>query len=237
MPECHSTNDVALERCQQENPTEGTVIFTDNQTAGRGQRGNAWFAEPGKNLTFSLILKPSFLAVRHQFQLNIILSLAVHDFLSKTLPDVRIKWPNDILVNNKKICGMLIENSILGQTIRYAVCGIGLNVNQRQWPEERITAMAMVTHQDYDLKSVLASLLECIEVRYLQLRSGNHHETRQEYLDRLIGFNHPQQFITADGTLQGMIVGVDEEGQLQVQTEDALRTFRPKEIQVSSTEA
>src|SRR5690348_13137008 len=98
MPECHSTNGEAL-RLLQDNPpvAEGTVIITDNQTAGRGQRGNTWESEPGKNLTFSIILKPTFLHPKDQFKLNMCVSLALHDYLTSQLQDVKIKWPNDMM--------------------------------------------------------------------------------------------------------------------------------------------
>src|SRR5262249_40524297 len=107
---------------------EGTVVITSNQYAGRGQRGNEWNSEPGMNLTFSVLLKPSSLSVKNQFFLTIIASLSVFDFLKeKQVGDLKIKWPNDILVYKKKICGMLIENSILGETINQSIIGVGLN--------------------------------------------------------------------------------------------------------------
>ena len=131
MPECHSTNDEASRLIQNSNVLEGTVVITGNQTAGRGQRGNAWFSEPGKNLTFSILIKPSFLSVKNQFYLNIAFSLGLFDYLKEVLKtEVKIKWPNDILVNGKKICGILIENHLQAQHIQHSIVGIGLNVNQ-----------------------------------------------------------------------------------------------------------
>ena len=103
VPDCPSTNTLALEISQQSPVKEGTVVITDQQTAGKGQRGNTWEAEPRQNLTFSLILKPTFLAVNKQFYLNIVICLALKDYLrQKTSGPVHIKWPNDILVHQKK---------------------------------------------------------------------------------------------------------------------------------------
>ena len=110
MPECHSTNDTLLLLCQKENLPEGTLVITSSQTAGRGQRGNVWEAQKDKNLTFSFLLKPSFLPVIKQFYLNIFVSLGISDFLTTISGEkVQIKWPNDILLQEKKVSGILIE--------------------------------------------------------------------------------------------------------------------------------
>eukprot|EP01137_Pigoraptor_chileana_P015025 Opistho-2@5140 len=107
------------------------VIITDNQTAGRGQRGNVWEASIGENLTFSLILKPNFLKASEQFQLNVAVSLGVLDCLSEYIDeDLKVKWSNDIYFQNQKMGGILIENTLQGYQIGYSVIGIGLNINQ-----------------------------------------------------------------------------------------------------------
>src|SRR5688572_19822458 len=118
MPECHSTNTLAMELCQQTNAPEGTLVITSKQTSGRGQRGNTWESIPHMNLTFSLVLRPTFLSVREQFYLNIFTSLSIRDFLAESchIP-IHIKWPNDILANDFKICGILIENQLSGDKI------------------------------------------------------------------------------------------------------------------------
>src|SRR4051794_34289976 len=96
VPECHSTNDLALQLCQQSAVLEGSVVITLNQTKGRGQRGNSWETEPGKNLTLSLIVKPAFLAIQDQFMLNVISSLGVLDYLrDSSTSKLHVKWPND----------------------------------------------------------------------------------------------------------------------------------------------
>ena len=132
VPDCPSTNTLALQITQQSPAKEGTLVITDNQTAGKGQRGNVWEAEPRQNLTFSLILKPGFLAVSKQFYLNVVICLALKDYLMEKISrTVYIKWPNDILVHEKKISGVLIENQLQGAHISNSIVGIGLNMNQK----------------------------------------------------------------------------------------------------------
>ncbi|MFI5140988.1 MAG: biotin--[acetyl-CoA-carboxylase] ligase [Bacteroidia bacterium] len=120
-----STNTYATNLIKEIQVAEGTIVFTHNQTKGRGQVGNTWQAETGKNLTFSMVLHPNFLAVEKQFYLSKITSLAVFgmltEFLNTSLYDIKIKWPNDILVNDKKIAGILIENILRGNFLQSSV--------------------------------------------------------------------------------------------------------------------
>ena len=142
LPTCHSTNDIAAEMIQSQEVFEGTIIITDHQTTGRGQRGNSWEAAIGQNLTLSLILKPTFLRASDQFQLNVAVSLGVHEFLSQYLPEgLTIKWSNDIYHYDKKLGGILIENTLQGYNIGYSVIGIGLNINQKQFENIRGTSL------------------------------------------------------------------------------------------------
>ena len=116
---------------------EGTVIMADDQYAGRGQQNNIWKAEPGKNLTFSVLLKPTFLPLSQQFLLNMVVSTAINNALSHFLSDgLSVKWPNDIYFRDQKIGGVLIENTIVGNDIKTAIIGIGINVNQQHFEAE-----------------------------------------------------------------------------------------------------
>ena len=134
LPEVDSTNSYATELLKNVNIAEGTVIHTAHQTQGKGQRGNSWEAQIASNLTTSIVLKPSFLELKNQFFLYQITALACYDLMAELLNnsqyDIKIKWPNDILVNKKKIAGILIENVITHSTLNYSVIGIGINVNQ-----------------------------------------------------------------------------------------------------------
>jgi BirA family biotin operon repressor/biotin-[acetyl-CoA-carboxylase] ligase len=231
VPECHSTNTLAAELSQKTGTLDGTVVITDRQTAGKGQRGNVWETEAGKNLTFSVILKPSFVAVRDQFNLTIMVSLAVHTILTKLLgATVKIKWPNDILVNDKKICGILIENSVSGDKIQNSIIGIGLNVNQDAFPLMTATSMKLISGKLFDANTVFAMLLEELESYYLQLRSGMVDELMNRYLSNLYWINETHVFRVNDEEMTGMIQGVDRVGRLNVKHENGYRFYDLKEI-------
>jgi BirA family transcriptional regulator, biotin operon repressor / biotin---[acetyl-CoA-carboxylase] ligase len=231
MPECHSTNTKALELCQQPNTPEGTLVITNQQTSGRGQRGNTWESRPGMNLTFSVILKPVFLLVKDQFLLNVITSLAVHDYLSETCKaPIHIKWPNDILVNEFKICGILIENQLMGDRFTNVVVGIGFNVNQREFSLGSATSLALVTNRTHDLQEVLEGLLSNLEARYVQLRQGHAHILKTDYLKHLYRINEVHTFSADHHQFEGEIVGVDEYGRLRISTAGQEKIFGIKEI-------
>ncbi|MBL7858717.1 MAG: biotin--[acetyl-CoA-carboxylase] ligase [Cyclobacteriaceae bacterium] len=232
MPECHSTNDLALKLCQRGEVSEGTLVITQHQIAGKGQRGNAWETEPGMNLTFSLIVKPSFLNVSDQFYLSMITSLGVHDFLSrKSLPaEVRIKWPNDVMVNEKKICGILIENQLQGIQLQTSVLGIGLNINQQHFNHPTATSLSQLDQCTHDLQTELENLLSCLEARYLQLRQANMELIKMDYLSSLYWRLEKHWFTSQGNDFEGTILGIDTAGRLQVEVEGNLQIFDLKEI-------
>lgn len=231
VPECHSTNTLAAELSQRGSVVEGTLVITSNQFGGRGQRGNQWISEPGKNLTFSLILKPIFLKPDQQFRLTQVISLAVADYTKgRTHHVVKIKWPNDVLANNKKICGILIENSISGDTIQNSIVGVGLNINQTEFTENKGTSLKNEMGLDFDLQYELNELLLCIEVRYLQLRDGKIERLAEDYLQRLYRIGEVHSFRIGDNKKQGVIEGVDQRGRLVVLIDDVKQFFDLKEI-------
>jgi BirA family biotin operon repressor/biotin-[acetyl-CoA-carboxylase] ligase len=231
VPECHSTNTLAAELSQKAGSLDGTVVITDSQTAGKGQRGNSWETEAGKNLTFSVILKPSFLAVRDQFNLTVVASLAVHSLLNGLLGEtIKIKWPNDILIRDKKICGILIENSLSGDRIQNSIMGIGLNVNQGSFPQATATSMGSVSDHQFDTNVVLARLLEKLESYYLQLRSGQGDELIRQYLIHLYWIGEEHVFRVNGKQITGTIDGVDQTGRLRVKHADKIQLYDLKEI-------
>ena len=232
MPECHSTNTIALDLCQQSDRPEGCVVITDKQLSGRGQRGNTWESEPGMNLTFSVILKPTFLAIKNQFILSVMTSLAVYDYLSNIFNEksIAIKWPNDILVNEFKICGILIENQLVGDKLAHSVVGIGLNVNQQHFGSNRATSLAIVGNKVYTLQAVFEGVLGCLEARYLQLRQNKADMLKRTYLDHLYRINESHQFISGTEVFTGKIIGVDETGRLKVENEGKEKVFDVKQI-------
>jgi BirA family biotin operon repressor/biotin-[acetyl-CoA-carboxylase] ligase len=231
VPECHSTNTLAQQITQNQTSAEGAIVITENQTAGRGQHGNIWLTEPGKNLTFSIILKPSFLALGEQFYLSIITTLGIFDFLKQHIQkSVAIKWPNDLLVCDKKICGILIENQVQGSKINNTIVGIGLNVNQRNFQSDRATSLTLETNIEFVLEEQLHKLLEQIERRYLQLRNKKFSELKDNYLSHLYWRNEKHLFTVSGKNLEGTIQGVDESGRLIVFCEGRDQAFGIKEI-------
>jgi len=231
VPECHSTNDLAIEKSHEPGVPEGTVIVTDNQTAGRGQRGNTWKASPGMNLTFSVILKPTFLDLKDQFYLNIITALAVRDLLqTRTEADVKVKWPNDVLVDGKKICGVLIENQLKGNRFTNTVIGIGLNINQQVFDLSAATSLSLVTGKAYVLSEILEQLLSRLEARYLDLVHGNVQKLISHYHEALYWRNNTHQFSSRGEVFNGIIRGVDNTGRLQMEIDGEVRLFVEKEI-------
>jgi len=232
VPECHSTNSLALQHCQQAEVPEGTVVITENQTAGRGQRGNSWEAQPGLNLTLSIIIKPGFLAVSDQFYFNMITSLAVWDYLKTRLQSKpAVKWPNDMLVDGKKICGILIENQLHGNRFASVVMGIGLNINQQQFTSPTATSLSLLTGKQYNLQTEFEKLLHYVEARYLQLKHGKLEELKQAYLAELYWLGETHTFETEGNKVLGTITGIDAVGRLLVKIGGEVRAFGSKEIQ------
>lgn len=211
---------------------EFTVIVARSQTAGIGQRGNHWSSEDGKNLTFSLILKPNFLPAADQFRITQAVSLAVVDTLVPLLPrwqgQIRIKWPNDIYVVDRKICGMLIENTLEGPWIRHSVIGIGLNVNQTVFPPglPNPTSMALCTHRTFDLEEELPRLLSFFRVDALGMPS-----LWEAYTGELYRLGESHEWSLPEGSiLKGTIKGVRQDGRLILETTEGERLFSFKEI-------
>lgn len=214
---------------------EGTVIMADVQTAGRGQMHTNWVSEPGKNLTISILLKPAFLQLHDQFAMNKVVSLAITDVLLRhTGSSTKIKWPNDCLIGGKKIGGVLIENSITNSRIKDCIIGIGLNVNQINFPHwlEHATSLRKILHTDYDLTTLLGELCSALEARYLQLKANKTALINADYLDRLYGLNEIKRFKTGNVVQNGKITGVTAAGRLIITFKDQEQTFGFKEIEM-----
>lgn len=235
LKEVDSTNTFLKNALSKSTPLfDGTVIMAESQLAGRGQSGNSWLSEAGKNLTFSILLNPNFLAIDRQFDLNMAISLAMNDFLNKyTAGGAFIKWPNDCYIGNKKIGGILIENIVHGNTIKHAIIGIGLNVNQENFPVglKNVTSLKQALHQDYNLVHLLGEICSTIEARYLQLKAGNADKLRDEYLSQLYLKDEWALFKFDKQIQSGKIRGITDIGQLIFETTEGLRYFNNKEIE------
>jgi BirA family transcriptional regulator, biotin operon repressor / biotin---[acetyl-CoA-carboxylase] ligase len=234
LPSCQSTNDEAARLVATGHAPEGTLVVTDRQTAGRGQRGNVWQAAPGQNLTVSLVLTPVFLRPAEQFRLNMAVSLGLTDALQPLTGEaLRIKWPNDLFVGDWKIGGILIENTLQGAAIAGSVVGVGLNVNQTEFALPAATSMQTTAPlpTGYDLPGLLTGVLEALEKRYLQLRTGQHESLKTDYLAKLYRFGEWAAYRADEQLFTGRITGVDETGRLQLETPDGLlRAFGFKEV-------
>jgi BirA family biotin operon repressor/biotin-[acetyl-CoA-carboxylase] ligase len=233
LPVVPSTNDYALELLHSERPEEGTVIQAQSQTQGRGQRGARWEAEPGRNLTVSVILYPTFLDPQRQFELSKAMALAVAGCVA-SLTGLRpsIKWPNDILLAGRKVAGLLIENRLLAARMDASVVGIGLNVNQAFFPPhlEGAGSLLGVTGHELDLEQALARLHAAVLERYGELRADST-ATDKDYLSLLHGRGQERGFAAGDRSFRGAIEGVDQEGRLLVrEAGGTLHAYGAKEI-------
>lgn len=231
LPACSSTNSVAQDLLIKNKATEGCVVVTDSQTQGRGQRGNTWEAEPHKNITLSLVLKPTFLGINQQFYLNICISLGVLDFVKNYLPpQSTIKWPNDLYYENNKIGGILIENSVSGHFLQHAIVGIGLNINQVSFLYMGASSFARITDKFYGLSDLISDLLEKLEVRYLELKAGQLDKLKFDYLQSLFRFQEPHLYLIQGKVTTGVILGIDETGRLSLDINNSVNYFDLKEI-------
>ncbi len=215
---------------------EGSLVLTDFQTRGHGQRGSHWHSEPGQNLLFSLLLRPRFLKPDKQFYLNQAIALAIHDSISMLLPqgEVFIKWPNDLIVKGFKLAGILIENSLSANEMRSSIIGVGLNVHQLSFPKELVHVTSLEKEGvKTKRRSLLKNLLESIERRYLQLRQNRFDELRKDYLSVLFRFGEWAPYRLREGTLiEGRFIDLLQSGQLLMEYRDGKqRVFAFKEVE------
>lgn len=221
LPETQSTNSYATDMLKNVNLPEGTIIHTANQTMGKGQRGGVWKADPASNLTTSVILKPTFLELKNQFFLYEILALACYDTMSELLNssqiDIKIKWPNDILINKRKIAGILIENNITNNRFNWSVAGVGINVNQLLFPEEmRATSMRLVSGIPWEISRVMEQFCIKLEKYYLMLKTGHLEKIREIYLSRMIGIGTWMRFESSGNTIDYLVEGISDGGLLML---------------------
>lgn len=225
LPEVDSTNSYAISLLKNVNVVEGTVVYTKHQTAGKGQRGNNWNAEPASNTTASVILKPSFLELKKHFILYQIAALACYDVMAELLNnsqiDIKIKWPNDILVNEKKIAGILIENVINHHQINFSVIGIGINVNQKTFEQApNASSLSLMIGREFDTEIVLKNLCVHLEKYYLMIKNDKAERINELYHQRLFKRAEWQDF-EINGAIQKLLVkGVGKTGLLLLEDKE-----------------
>jgi len=238
LQETESTNNYANTQIRENVVLEGTVFLAYEQTAGRGQLSNFWESEAGKNLTFSLVLYPDFLEIRRQFMLSKVVTLGVYTALHKYVDHLKIKWPNDIYAGNRKLGGILIENSIMYGLLKSSVVGIGLNVNQTVFRNAAPNPMSLriLTNQHYDTDCILTEVLTAINYYYMLLREGEDEKIDQEFISVLYRLNEKHLFKAEDEVFSGEIIGVNEIGQLLVRKENGkIMDFHFKEVEFLQT--
>lgn len=231
LQECGSTN---IEAADKTRYSHGDAVVAVRQTAGRGQRGHKWDSREGENLTFSIVLEPTFLPVNRQFLLSEAVALAIADTLAGYGIDASIKWTNDIYVGEKKICGTLIENNLKDNHLVRSVVGIGLNVNQSEFEQwvRNPTSVLCETGTRYEVMNVFSSLYDNLMQRYEMLASGKDESISEQYESRLFRSGIPAHyFIPEEGEVEGIIRGVRPDGALIVEIEGGERSFLFKEIE------
>ncbi len=235
LNEVDSTNNYLKNLLSNSKPLPaGTVIMAEHQFAGRGQNNNKWLSQPGKNLTFSIYLRPSFIRLDEQFMLNKSIALGLIDCLTNIMPEhCKIKWPNDIYYKDKKLGGILIENIARGYILKESIIGIGLNVNQEVFENELQNAVSLkqMLHNHYDLMKLLADICKSIESRYMQLKAGNEQKISEDFLNSLYRLNEDHQYLIKGEIVEACIIGVARDGCIITKSKGITMHHNLKEIE------
>ena len=239
ISETNSTNSYLQTLCaKQQGVAAFTTVVADFQTSGRGQRGNSWESEPKKNLLFSFVLFPDFLEARRQFLISQIVSLAIKEELDSYADDFSIKWPNDIYWNEKKICGILIENDLSGHHIGRSISGIGVNINQETFRSDAPNPVSLkqITGQEHERYLILANIMRRLKEYYILLQtdsSGNAANCIAERYARSLfrreGFH---RYADADGEFLARLLCVEPDGRFILEDQAGkVRGYLFKEVQ------
>ena len=231
-----STNDF-LKRLSVEQSLENfTVVTAERQTRGKGQMGAKWDSETGKNLMFSVLVNNVLNSISEIFDLNVAVALSIFTTLEKNnIPNLSIKWPNDILSDNKKVAGILIENSIKNNGEITSIIGIGLNVNQLNFDNlPKASSMAVISKKEFDKETILNQLIDCLKSNCELLQNKSAAQLWNSYNHNLFKKGIPMAFSLPNGIqFMGIIQGVNSSGKLEVKLEnDAIENYGIKEIQL-----
>ncbi|MDD3459542.1 MAG: biotin--[acetyl-CoA-carboxylase] ligase [Weeksellaceae bacterium] len=226
-----NTNTTLLE-LSKKNAKHLTALWTDNQSEGRGYAGNKWMGRAGENIALSL-LTVSDLGYNELVYFNQWISVVVADILKAHTPEIYVKWPNDIIADDNKLCGILIETR-RSDNLLYVVSGIGINVNQVHFENQpKAVSLSMLTGQKFDLKKMVSDILAGLVDRYSQIENKDWHNISKAYVDRLYKKNEICSFKSAHGLFEASIEGVSSEGELILKTSDGIeRKFVHKSIEM-----
>lgn len=231
--EVFSTNLSLREMLSENKLPEGSVLWADTQSAGRGQMGNTWESEPCKNLTFSIVIYPETVPANKQFLISQITALSVKETLDQYTEGIAIKWPNDIYHDDKKICGMLIENDLAGSAIYCSVIGAGINLNQEVFRTNapNPVSLTQITGLTYDREEILHQFLTRFYGYYLLLLREEEEKIRQLYHAALYRRDGYHLYLDADGTFEAAIDFIEPTGHLILRLRDeSRRRYAFKEI-------
>lgn len=232
--ETNSTNSYLQTLCAKEKVEELTTVIADFQTSGRGQRGNSWESAPGKNLLFSFVLFPEFLEARRQFLISQIVSLAIKEELDNYASDISIKWPNDIYWKDKKICGMLIENDLMGKNICQSIAGIGININQEVFYSSAPNPVSLlqITKKEYDIYEILENMMFRVQTFYDLLRENKTDMITRNYKNALFRKEGLHLFKDKHGEFLAKIVRVESDGTLVLENDkQTMKNYMFKEVE------
>lgn len=233
LDETDSTNNYLRKLLAEGRVPEGSVVVTRSQTAGRGQVGNSWESEPGKNLTFSMVIYPDFILSNQQFTISQAVSLAVKELLDEYVSDVSVKWPNDIYWRDRKICGILIENDLLGSYISQSIIGIGINVNQTVFRSDapNPVSLSQITGDVYDLDKLLDRFMCLFFKHYVKIVKGELLSLRQDYFHSLYRKDGYFPYKDENGEFNARIDAVEPSGHLILEEKSgAKRRYAFKEV-------
>ena len=199
-----------------------TLVVADDQTQGRGQQGNSWETEKGKNLTFSLLCHPDFIPASRQFVLSQCMAVAIWQTLSQYVEGVTVKWPNDIYVEDEKISGTLIECDLQGKSIANCIIGVGININQTMFRSDapNPTSLKLLTGNEYDREEVLSAVVHHFQEGYEWLQEGREEEVRQLYMKHLYRREGMHRYADVRGEFWAAVAAVEPTGHLQLRFEN-----------------
>jgi len=230
----NSTNTYLKGWAKENTAVQWAVVVAKSQTAGKGQQNESWQSESGKNLTFSILYRFDNLPLSQQFHLNCAISLSLYDTLLPIIgKSLTVKWPNDIMSDNKKLGGILIENTVKKGNITQSVIGVGLNVNQINFPNDlpNATSLGMISKKTYDLDKLLQSILESVKRRFELLEMKKYDTLNKVYQKTLFRRNVLSQFSDGNKIFNGKIIKVTTAGKLQIELENkTVKEFYLKEI-------
>jgi len=230
LPVIDSTNNYLTMLFNKGDINHGCVIMADKQTRGRGQRDSNWESEDGKNIMFSLCIEPQNFPVLKQFDISCFTSICIINFLNEIGISAKIKWPNDIMVHDQKIAGILIENQLTGKNIKLANIGIGININQINFNILNATSLIKELKSKRDISKDKSLIIEHLNIGYNTF-FYNHNELRKEYLEHLYQYKITAKYKSKNGFFLGEITGISDWGKLRVKVDGQIIEFDNKEIE------